>query len=128
MPLHLNLLAITYFFAGLGILYISGFWLAAILFRDEDSSDLLLWAPLLGLSVVVVVLSNLNYLGVPVKFSILVLLALSVAADLLVIRRFLWKRDAQTLNSPFIFWAIGISTALFLLPFILYGAFYQFND
>lgn len=129
MPFHFHLEAFTYAAATIVLLYIAGYWLAALLCGDRQDTDMWAYAPLVGLGVQTILIENLNYLGMPVRYGTPLLLALFLILDLIVLKR-RW-REAVVVSVRNKAAALGIAllgTAAFILPFGLYGGFPALSD
>ena len=115
---------ITYTLTGIALLFLCGFWSASCLIEKRNDPEFWVWVPILGLIVLVLWNSNLNYLGVPAKYSTVAIAIVSAAADALIMRR---MGVGARLN--WLVWAIvGGCTLLFTLPFVIHGGFPAFND
>jgi len=93
---------------------------------SEDQSQNWAWSPIFGLAVFTTAVSNLSYLGIPVKASApLVVLACAVLSYLTLRRA---GEAARTAYLPRPFFIALAGTLLFLAPYILTGAFPFFGD
>lgn len=117
------MLPIAYTLTGIALLFLCGFWVAELLF-EERRPEFFAAVPIFGLVVVVLWISNLNYLGVPAKFSTIAIALGSLIADVALLRR---RRIEASPHWPT--WVIiGGSTLLFVLPDAIYKGFPAFND
>ncbi len=128
LPPHLNLQVITYTLTAIAALFVCGFWLALIVCRTRSLAEVWISAPIFGLIIMVLAAANLNYLGVPVKFSAFLIVAASLVADFFIMRRVGFQTLSTGPLHPWLFGILVLCTALFLLPDVIHGAFSPFND
>lgn len=108
---------------GLAILYLCGAWISERLIPEDERDLRWAWTPLFGLVVFMTALSNLNYLGVPVKVAAPITVAMGGFLTYWFRRR---GDGTPYFGVPFLV-AIA-STLLFLGPYVLTGAFAFYGD
>jgi len=121
--LNLHFEALGFLGIGLAILYLCGAWISERLIPEEDHDLRWAWSPLFGLVVFMTALSNLNYLGVPVKVGA----PLTILAGGLLTYRFRPRSGGTSyFGAPFV--GAVAATLLFLGPYALTGAFAFYGD
>lgn len=120
--------AVVYALAGLCLLFLMGYWAAALLYKDRSLAEIWMAGPAIGGLVFTVGLANLNYLGVPVRFGAPLVACMATAASLAVcVRRGGLPAPKRGLN-----WCAGwiavLACLAFLAPYAITGGFYPYFD
>ena len=124
-----NLQILSYTLVAIVLLFSAGFWLSSLLQREKPLTEICAAAPVLGLMIFVLVTANLNYLGVPVKISAPLLVALFSAASVYTAWRIRGRTPKDTRD--FGWWSLSIALAAalaFLMPYFVTGGYYAYND